>query len=514
MPERQLGIREDVMHLSSSRHFMVAVGLLVSLAITFAPGHAQQSTLMEALTSKGVWSADVIYHRDDIVTARGSTWRAKRASKNKVPGQTQPSTAADWELWASGFNPLGAWVSATKYQPNDLVTSNGSTWRARRTNINKAPIAGPNWEQFAAVGATGPNTGITAGTQSAPGISFTGDPDTGIFHPGADQIALVEGGELFLHSLGNQNTALGSAALADTTGAENTAVGNDALENNTTGNGNTAVGAGTLALNETGQSNTAVGKQALILNTTGSANTAVGLGALGSNDAGGSNTAVGNGALGYNMSGGINVAIGSSALLGNVDGSNNIAIGDGAGGAANSPANSIFIGNPGIGADNNTLKIGTEGTQQTAFIAGIRGKTTGVADAITVMIDSSGQLGTVSSSRRYKYDIETMADVTAMLAKLRPVSFRYKQQQNGGDHPLQYGLIAEDVAEVFPGLAVLKDGQPETVKYHLLPTFLLAGWQAQQKTIAAQAQKIDALERRLAAIEERLPPVKEAAARP
>jgi hypothetical protein len=177
--------------------------------------------------------------------------------------------------------------------------------------------------------------------------------------------------------------------------------------------------------------------------------------------------------------------------------------------------------------DDATIKIGTQGTQTTAFMAGIRGMTTGTADAVNVMIDSNGQLGTANSSRRYKYDIETLADMSAMLGKLRPVSFRYKQAQNGGDHPLQYGLIAEEVAEVFPDLAVFKDGAPETVKYHLLPAFLLAGWQAQQHTISAQAEKIDAQEEKIAAqardiellkdrlarIEATMPPVTRAALR-
>jgi len=107
-----------------------------------------------------------------------------------------------------------------------------------------------------------------------------------------------------------------------------------------------------------------------------------------------------------------------------------------------------------------------------------------------------------------------------MLGKLRPVTFRYKQAQNGGAYPLQYGLIAEEVADIFPDLAVFKDGQPETVKYHLLPTFLLAGYQAQQNTIAAltahdrqQTEKIEALEARLARLEAALPPAKAAALR-
>ena len=80
---------------------------------------------------------------------------------------------------------------------------------------------------------------------------------------------------------------------------------------------------------------------------------------------------------------------------------------------------------------------------------------------------------------------------------------------------------------MLPDLAVFnQNGQPETVKYHLLPSFLLAGYQRQQKTIAAlteearqqkraqtersrrqertieaQAEQIAALERRLSSIE-------------
>ena len=81
--------------------------------------------------------------------------------------------------------------------------------------------------------------------------------------------------------------------------------------------------------------------------------------------------------------------------------------------------------------------------------------------------------------------------MSAMLAQLRPVTFRYRKPYDDGSKPIEYGLIAEEVAEVFPYLAVFNDkGQPETVKYHLLPTFLLAGYQAQQRVIAEQAEEL------------------------
>ena len=97
---------------------------------------------------------------------------------------------------------------------------------------------------------------------------------------------------------------------------------------------------------------------------------------------------------------------------------------------------------------------------KTAFLAGVRGVTTGAMDAITVMIDSNGQLGTVSSSRRYKEEIRDMAGVetSARPRQLRPVTFRYRQASAGGEKPVQFGLIAEEVAEVFPELGRLYSG--------------------------------------------------------
>lgn len=45
-----------------------------------------------------------------------------------------------------------------------------------------------------------------------------------------------------------------------------------------------------------------------------------------------------------------------------------------------------------------------------------------------------------------------MKVVSEMLFQLRPVTFRYKESYENGATPLDYGLIAEDVAEVFPEL--------------------------------------------------------------
>jgi hypothetical protein len=80
------------------------------------------------------------------------------------------------------------------------------------------------------------------------------------------------------------------------------------------------------------------------------------------------------------------------------------------------------------------------------------------------LVSSSGQLGLASSSRRFKQDIEDMGDATANLMRLRPVTYHYKQPFDDGSQPIQYGLIAEEVEQVYPELvAHSADGRIETV---------------------------------------------------
>jgi hypothetical protein len=91
-----------------------------------------------------------------------------------------------------------------------------------------------------------------------------------------------------------------------------------------------------------------------------------------------------------------------------------------------------------------------------------------------VVIDQNGNLGTVASSRRYKEDIHGMGEASDGLLRLRPVTFRYIKPNEDGSKPIQYGLIAEEVAKVYPDLVVRnKDGQIETVQYYKLDAMLL-----------------------------------------
>src|SRR5208283_5021269 len=253
--------------------------------------------------------------------------------------------------------------------------------------------------------------------------------------------------------------AIGDDALnANTTGGENTAVGTFALIENTSGSENTAIGARTLNRNTTGSGNIAIGVFGLTANTTGQGNTAIGFEALTSNTTGDDNTATGVVALDSNTTGQGNTAIGFEALSFDTTGDDNIGIGAEAGGNLTTGSGNIDIGNVGVAGESSTIRIGRQGTQTAAYIAGIFG-TPKIKKACEVVVETTGLLGCVTSSARYKRDIRDMGDASDKLMKLRPVTFTYKADSTGTK---QYGLIAEEVEKVYPELVIDDaDGKPE-----------------------------------------------------
>jgi hypothetical protein len=298
---------------------------------------------------------------------------------------------------------------------------------------------------------------------------------------------------LYSNTSGYYNTASGLNALfSNTTGGYNTASGVDALFSNTIGGYNTASGGYALYNSTTGSENTAFGYQALNKTTTGGDNTAAGVNALYANTTGKQNTAFGVNALHANTTGTNNVAVGFGALralAGN--GSGNIALGAGAGSAAKAGNNNIYIGSPG-GSESRVTRIGT--VQTKAFIAGVKGVPLSGA---TVVVNSSGQLGVVASSARYKRDIAPLTDAAAKLAQLRPVSYRYKAEPDA----THYGLIAEEVDKVMPELVVRdEENRPESVQYQELIPLLLKDRQELRAELARQRALIEQQAATLAAL--------------
>jgi hypothetical protein len=174
------------------------------------------------------------------------------------------------------------------------------------------------------------------------------------------------------------------------------------------------------------------------------------------------------------------------------------------------PEHSIFIGHTGVASDTHLIRIGTpfddmangdpadDIGQDSTFIAGIFGASVDDASDVPVLIDTNGQLGTMTSSRRFKKDIRDMASASERLLDLRPVSFRLKRSEGSIEGALRFGLIAEEVAEVFPELVVYDDeDQPYTVRYHLLSSLLLNELQKQHRWNQEQAMEIRRLTARL-----------------
>jgi len=298
---------------------------------------------------------------------------------------------------------------------------------------------------------------------------------------------LTKNGALFLHATGGFATFVGpNAGNSTTTGTGNTAVGYGALNKTTSGLSNTAVGLEALSFNTEGTLNTAVGQAALLTVTTASENTGIGADAL------------------RMTTSCCNTAVGTSSLDRNTTGTSNTAVGQFAGQLATTGSNNIYLGANVLGTagESNTMYLGLVGTQTKTVIAGVRSITTGAADAVNVVIDSNGQLGTINSSRRLKEDIQDMGDASTALMKLRPVTFRYKQPYTDGSKPRDYGLIAEEVELVYPDLvAHLANGEVETVQYHKINAMLLNELQKQHRLLQQQRREIDVLEARLAALE-------------
>jgi len=289
--------------------------------------------------------------------------------------------------------------------------------------------------------------------------------------------------------LTNGNTVQGEDALiANTTGTRNTAIGFQALLNNTTGLENTAIGHAALYFNTTGSVNTAVGANALQDNTTGNGNTATGDSALLENTTGTDNTAIGIGTL-SNSNGNRNTAIGFDALGNNTTGNSNIALGYGAGVSLTTGSNNIDIGNIGQPGESNSIRIGKIGTQTNTHIAGISGAT--VPTGVAVIVDSSGHLGTITSSARFKDEIKPMDKASEVILALKPVTFRYKKELDPNGIP-QFGLVAEEVEKMDPDLVVAdKQGKPYTVRYEAVNAMLLNEFLKEHKAFLKEQRKVE-----------------------
>ena len=247
---------------------------------------------------------------------------------------------------------------------------------------------------------------------------------------------------------------------------------------------------------------TAAGDQALQSFTSGVWNTALGARALFHDTTGACNVATGNAALLQNTTGTDNAANGVYALRDNTTGSRNTALGYCAGINLTTGNNNIDISNAGVAGESGTIRIGNSAEHAKTFIAGIRGVATANNNAIPVVIDSDGQLGTTSSSRRFKEAIKPMDQASEAVLALRPVTFNYKSDKTATP---QFGLIAEEVAEVNPDLVVRDDkGEIYSVRYNAVNAMLLNEFLKEHRKVNEQGVTIAELRTTIARQESKI----------
>jgi Chaperone of endosialidase len=246
-----------------------------------------------------------------------------------------------------------------------------------------------------------------------------------------------------------------------------------------------------------GGENSGLGYHSLISLSEGSNNTATGAFALASDTAGSSNTALGLHALWQNIAGNSNTAVGSGALAGLKSGEQNAALGPFAGGSLEAGSHNVYVAGGPTGPEaeeSNTIRIGSTGIHEAAYLAGVSGSNIGANPA--VVVTGAGRLGVETSSRRFKTDIRPIGPQLRRLMALRPVSFRYRRADVDGHSRVQFGLVAEQVAGVYPNLVVRgRRGRPYAVLYQELPALLLAQVQRQQAQISRLRRKVDWLMR-------------------
>jgi len=163
-------------------------------------------------------------------------------------------------------------------------------------------------------------------------------------------------------------------------------------------------------------------------------------------------------------------------------------VGVASGGSVTTASNVICIGANVSGAN----------VDGTCFIGSIRGVTTINNNAMPVLIDGAGQLGTANSSRRFKRDIRPIGTTSETILALKPVSFSYKAHN---DNTPQFGLVAEDVARVNPNLVIYDEGgKPYAVRYDAVNAMLLNEFLKEHRAFVEQKRKVDQQQKEIDAL--------------
>jgi len=430
-------------------------------------------------------------------------WGQAQASSGGtgVWGQSSATTGAGTGVLATAASSSGSALTASE------SSTTGFTFGVKALIASLGGVAG--WFQNTANGALIAAASGGGNTQVTEFVVDGGGDVTGMGYFNAGATYQIQG--IPVLSIGvpvgsQKNLFLGRHAGPANSGDLNLFVGEDSGFSNTSGTANAFVGVESGYSNITGTNNSYLGFQSGLLSG-GNNNTYLGFGITANSPPGGD-------------TGNNNTYVGYEAGYSNTTGGNNTYLGYLAGAFNSTGSNNIYVGSQGVSSDNNVIRIGTQGTgsgqQNAAYMAGVY---TSTVSGVPVYVTSNGQLGVLSSSRRFKQDIRNIGDSSDNLMRLRPVSFFYKQEYANGPQTLQYGLIAEEVAKVYPELVEFSEnGEPYTVRYNLLISMMLNELQKQyhqengqsdtinqqDETIERQRQQIEELQKQNSEMQQRL----------
>jgi len=272
---------------------------------------------------------------------------------------------------------------------------------------------------------------------------------------------------------GQRNVGVGyRSVLANTTGSDNIGIGEDALRVNTTGNSNIAIGSNSLDASVTTDSNISIGFNAMTRLTSGNNNIAFGVSSLTQLTGGANNIAIGNSSLQNNATGSENTVIGRLAGQ-NATGSRNVFIGYQAG--RNELGNDKLYIEP---SSSTTPLIWGDFNADSLVING--------SQYVTNNITYVGTLTDVSD-RRLKENFDTLNKVMHLVNRLQAYSYTMKSTQEK-----EFGLIAQEVKEVFPEMVITIDQEKGYmgVNYLQLISILIQGLKEQQVIIDSQINQL------------------------
>lgn len=343
--------------------------------------------------------------------------------------------------------------NTTDVLTNKTITGSGNNVEARSLSTTGAAVS-VNASAPPTAGRVLTATSATNATwQSLPAAVVANITTPGIVDISTQSFGGLKSFPNGIRSLTTSNQKFGDVPFAFVTSAAN----------------NNAFGLLSMAALTSGSSNNSFGTSSLNAITTVSNNSAFGSNSLRLLTSGNHNTALGRAAGEFLASGDTNIFIGLNAGS-NMTGTSN---------------NSIMIATSGVLGDTNITRIGSG--QDKTFISGISGKTTGLT-AVACVVDANGQLGTISSLRSLKDNIEDLDEEKnhTLVESLIPRKFTMK---SNGLHSV--GLIVDEVPEDSDLLACDNDGIPYTVRYDQISILLLKEIQRSNRLIESLQKEVE-----------------------